>query len=161
MTAPSICVSVVHYRSARGHADIVPAEEIEDASLTLPKAIIWSVAPNAVLGLLMIVTLAFTAGDIPSILKSATGEPFIQIFYNATQSRAGASVEFAAFRGPRGSLWSVRAPATRHISAHTWHRYNKAGTSRCEPSWCLSSWCLCWRASILVRSSASAWIRQR
>jgi choline transport protein len=70
----------------------LPAEEIEDASLTLPKAIIWSVAPNAALGLLMIVTLAFTAGDIPSILKSATGEPFIQIFYNATQSRVGATV---------------------------------------------------------------------
>ena len=39
----------------------------------------------------MIVTLAFTAGDIPSILDSATGEPFIQIFYNATQSHAGAT----------------------------------------------------------------------
>lgn len=40
----------------------------------------------------MITTLAFTAGDIPSILDSATGEPFIQIFYNATHSRGGATV---------------------------------------------------------------------
>ncbi|KAK0971669.1 hypothetical protein LTR54_017732 [Friedmanniomyces endolithicus] len=68
------------------------SEEIEDASLTLPKAIIWSVAPNAVLGLLMIVTLAFTAGDVPSILHSATGQPFIQMFFNATQSHAGTTV---------------------------------------------------------------------
>ncbi|RMZ89389.1 hypothetical protein DV736_g3379, partial [Chaetothyriales sp. CBS 134916] len=68
------------------------SEEIEDASITLPKAIIWSVAPNAVLGLLMIVTLAFTAGNIPSILKSPTGQPFLQVFFNATQSHTGATV---------------------------------------------------------------------
>ena len=52
----------------------------------------WSVAPNAVLGLLMIVTLAFTAGDIESIQTSPTGEAFLQIFVNATQSRVGATV---------------------------------------------------------------------
>lgn len=40
----------------------------------------------------MIITLAFTAGDIPSILDSPTGEPFIQIFHNGTGSRAGATV---------------------------------------------------------------------
>lgn len=67
------------------------AEEIEDASITLPKAIMWSVAPNAFLGILLIVTLCFTAGDIEAIQQTRTGEPFIQIFYNATESKAGAS----------------------------------------------------------------------
>lgn len=70
---------------------ISAAEEIQDASVTLPKAIMWSVAPNAVLGLLVIVTLAFCSGDIEEVLATRTGEPFVQIFYNATGSKAGAS----------------------------------------------------------------------
>lgn len=68
------------------------AEEIEDSSLVLPRAIIWSVAPNALLGLLVIITLAFTSGDIQEIMQTPTGEPFIQIFYDVTQSKAAATV---------------------------------------------------------------------
>lgn len=71
------------------------SEEIEDASITLPKAIMWSVAPNAVLGLLVIVTLAFCSGNIEEVLQTRTGEPFVQIFYDATGSKAGASVMVA------------------------------------------------------------------
>jgi amino acid transporter len=62
------------------------AEEIQDASLTLPKAIMWSVVPNAALGFLMAVTLIFTLGDVTSIMSSVTNQPFIQVFYNATNS---------------------------------------------------------------------------
>lgn len=68
------------------------AEEIEDSSLVLPRAIMWSVAPNAILGLLVIVTLAFTSGDPQEIMQTPTGEPFIQIFYDVTQSKAAATV---------------------------------------------------------------------
>jgi len=64
------------------------SEEIQDASLTLPKAIIWSVVPNAALGFIMAVTLIFTLGDINSILATPTFQPFIQVFFNATQSYA-------------------------------------------------------------------------
>lgn len=52
----------------------------------------WSVAPNAILGLLVIVTLAFTSGDVQRIMQTPTGEPFIQIFYDVTQSKAAATV---------------------------------------------------------------------
>lgn len=62
------------------------AEEIKDASLVLPKAIMWSVGPNATLGFLMAVTLIFTMGDAESILNTPTGQPFIQVFFNATRS---------------------------------------------------------------------------
>ncbi|KAI7347678.1 amino acid transporter-like protein [Hortaea werneckii] len=71
------------------------AEELHDASITLPKVIIWSVAPNACLGLLVILTLAFCSGDIEEVLQTRTGEPFVQIFYNATGSRAASSVMVA------------------------------------------------------------------
>jgi len=64
------------------------SEEIKDASDTLPKAIMTSVTVNAVLGFIMLVTLCFTLGDVNNILTSATGYPFIQIFYNTTGSYA-------------------------------------------------------------------------
>ena len=64
------------------------AEEIKDASETLPKAMMSAVGVNGVLGFVMVVTLCFTMGDINSIIKSPTGYPFIQIFYNTTQDYA-------------------------------------------------------------------------
>ncbi|EAA64875.1 hypothetical protein AN2043.2 [Aspergillus nidulans FGSC A4] len=64
------------------------SEEIKDASRTLPKAMMSAVGVNAVLGFIMIITLCFTLGDVDNILESPTGFPFIQIFYNTTQSYA-------------------------------------------------------------------------
>lgn len=68
--------------------DMLPAEEIKDASRTLPKAMMSAVGVNAVLGFIMIITLCFTLGDINEILETDTGFPFIQIFFNITQSYA-------------------------------------------------------------------------
>jgi choline transport protein len=75
----------------------------------------WSVAPNAILGLLVIVTLAFTSGDVQRIMQTPTGEPFIQIFYDVTQSKAAATMmasivvillcSFARDRGFPASSW--------------------------------------------------------
>ncbi|KAL4776113.1 amino acid/polyamine transporter I [Aspergillus nidulans var. acristatus] len=64
------------------------SEEIKDASRTLPKAMMSAVGVNAVLGFIMIITLCFTLGEVDNILESPTGFPFIQIFYNTTQSYA-------------------------------------------------------------------------
>jgi amino acid transporter len=47
-----------------------------------------SVAVNGVLGFIMLVTLCFTLGEVEAVLDSATGFPFIQIFYNTTGSLA-------------------------------------------------------------------------
>lgn len=62
------------------------AEEINNASETLPRALMSGVAVNGVLGFLMVITLCFTLGDVTNILATPTGYPFIQVFYNATQS---------------------------------------------------------------------------
>lgn len=67
-------------------ADHLQAEEIKDASETLPNAIMSAVCVNGILGFVMLVTLCFTLGDVDSILNTPTGFPFIQIFYNTTQS---------------------------------------------------------------------------
>ncbi|KAI5364589.1 Putative amino acid/polyamine transporter I [Septoria linicola] len=68
------------------------AEEVKDAGRTLPKAMLWSFGFNSVLGFLMAVTMCFTLGDVDSILNSPTGYPFIQVFYDVTQSYASASI---------------------------------------------------------------------
>jgi len=68
------------------------SEEVKDSSTTLPKAMLWAVAFNATLGFIMAITLSFTLGDVDSILASATGYPFIQLFYNVTGSLGGATV---------------------------------------------------------------------
>ena len=49
----------------------------------------WSVGLNSILGLIIVLTLCFTMGDQASILASATGYPFIQIFFNVTGSYSG------------------------------------------------------------------------
>ncbi|KAL8822278.1 MAG: hypothetical protein Q9191_006981 [Dirinaria sp. TL-2023a] len=71
------------------------AEEVNDASRTLPKALFWGVALNAVLGYLAIFTLCFTINDPEAILSGKTGYPFIQLFYNVTKSHAGTNVMVA------------------------------------------------------------------
>lgn len=68
------------------------AEEIKDASIVLPKAIMTSAVVNGTLGFVMTITYCFTLGDVLTIIESPTGYPFIQVFYNATKSYAGASI---------------------------------------------------------------------
>lgn len=68
------------------------SEEIQDASITLPRAIMGSVVLNVTLVFTIITTLCFTLGDPAEALSSPTGYAFIQVFYNATGSLAGTSV---------------------------------------------------------------------
>lgn len=68
------------------------SEEIRDASITLPRAIMGSVILNVTLVFTVIITICFTLGNADDVLASPTGYAFIQIFYNATESYAGASV---------------------------------------------------------------------
>ncbi|RMZ91501.1 hypothetical protein DV736_g1274, partial [Chaetothyriales sp. CBS 134916] len=68
------------------------SEEIKDASVTLPRAIMGSVILNVSLVFVMVVTLCFCLGDPNVALDSATGYPFIEVFYQATGSKAGTNV---------------------------------------------------------------------
>lgn len=71
------------------------SEETQDASKTIPNVIVWAVAGNAVLLLLVGISYIFCLGDVDSALNSETYQPVIQVFYNATQSKAGTSVMIA------------------------------------------------------------------
>lgn len=71
------------------------SEETNDASRTIPMVVVWAVAANAAMLWIVGITLIFCLGDLDSVLNSTTGQPVIQIFYNATGSVAGTSVMVA------------------------------------------------------------------
>lgn len=52
----------------------------------------WSMYCNSSLGSLIVITLIFTMGDLEELLETPTGFVFIQVFYNATGSKAGTTV---------------------------------------------------------------------
>lgn len=83
------------------------AEEIRDASFTLPRMMVWSTVANGFMGFAMILALCYSIGDIATgklaldascaikqgsfrlVLETPTGYAFIQVFYNSTQSLPG------------------------------------------------------------------------
>lgn len=68
------------------------SEEIKDASSVLPRAMMWTVFINGILGYIMLITFCFCLGDVDSILSNPDVMPFVQVFLNATNSHAGTSV---------------------------------------------------------------------
>lgn len=132
------------------------SEEIHDASITLPRAIIWSIVVNGALAFIMAITLIFTLGDVDNLLGSVTRQPFIQQYYNATKSYGGTNAmvavvvimltascisevatasrqiwAFARDRGLPGSVWISRV---RSISRIGFSSLMVAGHSRLERS---------------------------
>ncbi|KAI2791409.1 hypothetical protein POX_c04269 [Penicillium oxalicum] len=73
-------------------ASVHMAEEVSNAAVVIPKAIIAGMSINSALGFSMMLTILFCIGDVESVLSSPTGFPFIQVFYNVTHSHAGASI---------------------------------------------------------------------
>lgn len=65
------------------------AEEINNAAVVIPRAIMLSVLINGILGFAMLISVLFCAGNIDDALKSPTGYPYIEIFYQATGSTTG------------------------------------------------------------------------
>lgn len=93
-------------------------EETKDAASTTPRSIMWSMALNALLGFLMVITLVFTWGNLSEIADTATGMPFLQILYNVTQSRAAVNILAAVvITTLAASVIAVVATASRQIWA--------------------------------------------
>ena len=71
------------------------SEEVRDASVVLPRATFSAIVINGFFGFIMMITFCFTLGSPEVVLQTYTGYPFIQAFYNATNSYAGASIMVA------------------------------------------------------------------
>jgi choline transport protein len=66
-------------------------EEIKNASTVVPQSLMASIGINGVLGFTMLIAILFCIGDIDAALSTPTGFPFIEIFYQAAGSAAGAT----------------------------------------------------------------------
>lgn len=72
------------------------AEELKDSSRQLPKAMLSTAAVNYIFGFLMLVAFIAVVGDVDAVLDTKTGQPYIQVIWNATQSRT-ATMAMVAF----------------------------------------------------------------
>lgn len=61
-------------------ASVHMAEEVANAPLNIPRAIVGAMLINGAVGFTMMLTLLFCLGDVDSVLNTATGYPFMQIF---------------------------------------------------------------------------------
>lgn len=68
------------------------AEEVKDASRTIPWAMVSTLVLNGLTGLIMAITFAYCLGPIEAALEPKYNFALIGTFYNATQSHAGATV---------------------------------------------------------------------
>ena len=70
------------------------SEEIQGATLVVPRALMLSLLINGVLGFAMILALMFCIGDLQTALESQAtlGYPFLEIFLQAVNSKAGATL---------------------------------------------------------------------
>lgn len=69
------------------------SEELRDAAWVLPRAMVATALLNYTLGFIMTVTIMSTLGnDIPGLLATPFGQPWIQVLLNATESRIGTSI---------------------------------------------------------------------
>lgn len=68
------------------------SEELRDASKTLPRVMIFTALVNGAMGLVMTISFCFMVGDVETILASPIGQPYIQVFFNATGSYAATSI---------------------------------------------------------------------
>ena len=68
------------------------SEEIQNAAVVVPKAIVFSIVLNGFLGFGMALALLFCIGDIDAALNTNTKFPFIEIFHQAVQNTTGAAL---------------------------------------------------------------------
>lgn len=66
------------------------AEEVRNASVAIPRAILLSVLINGTLGFSMLIAVLFCLGDVEAALATPTGYPYMEIFHQATDSLPGA-----------------------------------------------------------------------
>ncbi|KOC09042.1 choline transport protein [Aspergillus flavus AF70] len=72
-----------------GDAAVHMAEEVQHASVAIPRALILTVLINGVLGFGMLIGVLFCMGDLAAATSTPTGYPYIEIFLQATNSLSG------------------------------------------------------------------------
>ncbi|KAJ4354615.1 uncharacterized protein N0V89_006352 [Didymosphaeria variabile] len=66
------------------------SEEISNPAVNVPRAMVFSLVLNGTLGLAMLIATLFCLGDADTVLGTATGYPFMEIFRQAVENVPGA-----------------------------------------------------------------------
>ena len=66
------------------------SEEIKNASVVVPRAMVFSIMLNGAMGFGMLLALLFAIDDVDGVLHTATGYPFLAIFQQGVASTGGA-----------------------------------------------------------------------
>ena len=90
----SFCIGIIGtvFAFAGADAAIHLSEEIRDAAVVVPWALIATLAVNGTLGFAMMITTLYCMGDLDAALEENPSYPFMAIFRNAVKSTAGAAV---------------------------------------------------------------------
>jgi amino acid transporter len=78
--------------AAAANVDVDAAEEVQYASLNVPRSMIFTMLMNGVMGFAIILVILFCIGDVESVMSTPTGWPFIQLLYNAVGSKAATTI---------------------------------------------------------------------
>ncbi|KAF2214872.1 hypothetical protein CERZMDRAFT_110431 [Cercospora zeae-maydis SCOH1-5] len=68
------------------------SEELKDASLQLPRAMMWAAVLNGILGVTMLISFCFCIQDIELLVNGESDFPIIEMLFNAASSRAATCV---------------------------------------------------------------------
>ncbi|KAK0943656.1 hypothetical protein LTR29_004829 [Friedmanniomyces endolithicus] len=98
-------------------ASVHMAEEVANAALNIPRAILGAMLINGAVGFAMLVTVLYCLGDIETVLGTATGFPFIQVFADSVPNLAGATVMVAVVLT---LTWACAIGITTTASRMTW-----------------------------------------
>jgi choline transport protein len=90
------------------------SEEIENATVVVPRAMITSIVLNGSLGFGFLIALLFSMGDIYVALGTPTGYPIIEIFRFATNSNLAATLMITGIvLSAITSTWGLLSAASR------------------------------------------------
>lgn len=95
MSGITACLGVLRQfmlRHCRYDAAAHLSEELPQPSKYVPIAMLGSILINGLLGFVFTIVLLYCLGDLPTLLQSATGYPFVQLYFDVTGSHAGATI---------------------------------------------------------------------
>lgn len=68
------------------------SEELKDASKDLPRAMMWSITLNGILGITMVISFCFCIKDVEAFVNADSGYPIVDVIYSTTGSYAATCV---------------------------------------------------------------------
>lgn len=86
--SPAIVKTDVLTKSVGSDAAAHMSEEVKDAGITVPRAIVWSYVVNGIMGVVLLVTYLSCIASVDDALNDPTGYPFLYVFQQSMSNGA-------------------------------------------------------------------------